>query len=141
MSVEDINKESIRRWFDMINKHDLSMINEIVSEDFRANEFGMEFKGPVALKQAFTIGFAGFPDLQYTVDDIVAEGDKVAIRYTRTGTHKGEYRGFAPKNKWTQVSGAFFYRLVGGKIVEASGYSDRLALFQQIGVSPPAPQG
>lgn len=136
MSIKE-NKAVIRRWFDMINKHDLSMINEIVSDDYGLNEFGMELKGPEALKQAFTLGFAGFPDLRYRIDDMVAQGDKVAVRYTRTGTHKGEYRGFAPKNKWTTVTGAFFYRLAGGKITEAMGYSDRLDLLQQMGVSSP----
>ena len=121
----------------MINKHDLSLIDEVVSDDYRLGEFGMELKGPEALKQAFTIGFAGFHDLNYRIDDLVAQGDKVAVHYTRTGTHSREYHGFAPKNKWTEVSGAFFYRLAGGKIVEALGYSDRLALFQRMGVSPP----
>ena len=137
MSIKE-NKAVIRRWFNMINKHDLSMINEVVSDAFVANEFGMEFKGPEALKRAFTVGFVGFPDLHYRIDDMVAQGDKVAVRYTRTGTNKGEYRGFAPKNKWTTVTGAFFYRLAGGKITEAMGYSDRLDLLQQMGVSPPS---
>ena len=136
MSIEE-NKAVISRWFDMINKHDLSMINEVVSDAFVANEFGMEFKGPEALKRAFTVGFAGFPDLHYRIDDMVAQGDKVAVRYTRTGTHKGEYRGFTPKNKWTSVTGAFFYRLAVGKITEAVGYSDRMDLLQQMGVSSP----
>jgi len=138
MSIEEENKEVIRRWFDMINEHDLSMIDYAISDDYSVSEFGMELKGPEALKQAFTTGFAGFPDLNYRIDDLIAQGDKVAVRYTRTGTHSGEYHGFAPNNKWTEVTGAFFYRLAGGKIVEALGYSDRLALLQQMGVSPPA---
>jgi len=139
MSAEE-NKAIIRRWFDMINKHDLSLIDEVISDDYRLGEFGMELKGHEALKQAFTTGFVGFPDLNYRIDDIIAQGNKVAVRYTRTGTHSGEYHGFAPKNKWTEVTGAFFYRLAGGKIVEALGYSDRLALFQQLGVAPPMGQ-
>jgi steroid delta-isomerase-like uncharacterized protein len=137
MSVEEENKAVIRRWFEIINKHDLSMIDEVISDNYRASEFGMELKGPEALKQAFNTGFVGFPDLNYRIDDIIAQGDKIAVRYTRTGTHIGEYHGFAPSNKWTEVTGAFFYRLAGGKIVEALGYSDRLALLQQLGVSPP----
>ena len=136
MSIEEENKEVIRRWFDMINEHDLSMIDEVIG-DYIAVESRMELKGSEALKQAFTTGFAGFPDLNYRIDDLIAQGDKVAVRYTRTGTHSGEYHGFAPNNKWTEVTGAFFYRLAGGKIVEALGYSDRLALLQQMGVSPP----
>jgi steroid delta-isomerase-like uncharacterized protein len=138
MSIEEENKAVVYRWFDMINKHDLSLIDEVVSDDYRLGEFGMELKGPEALKQAFTIGYAGFPDLNYRIDDIIVQGDKVAVRYTRTGTHRGEYHGFAPKNKWTEVAGALFYRLAGGRIVEALGYSDRLTLFKQIDVTPPA---
>jgi len=137
MSIEE-NKAIIHSYFDMINKHDLTIVDQIISDDYVLHgPGGQDIKGQEVLKQAFIAAIAGFPDLHYQIDDMVAEGDKVAVRYTRTGTHKGDYRGIAPTGKWTKAIGALFYRLVDGKIVERLGYSDQLTLFQQMGVSPP----
>ena len=75
-----------------------------------------------------------FPDTQYIINQLVAEGDIVAVRVTRTGTHKAEYHGIPPTGKRIILVLAFFYRLSGGNIVEALPYSDLLVLYQQLGV-------
>jgi steroid delta-isomerase-like uncharacterized protein len=89
-------------------------------------------------------GFAGtwresFPDWHSTVEDLIAEGDRVAERWTGRGTHRGELQGLPPTGKRVEVPGSVFYRIVGGKIVEFRGQLDMMSLMQQLGVIP-APQ-
>ena len=89
-------------------------------------------------------GFAGafrgsFPDWHSTFEELVAEGDRVAERWTGRGTHRGELQGIPPTGKHVEVPGSVFYRIVGGKIVEFRGQLDMMSLLQQLGVIP-APQ-
>jgi steroid delta-isomerase-like uncharacterized protein len=137
MSIEE-NKEVVRRFAEeVLQKHNLSVIDAIISKEYVLHgPDGQEIKGPEGFKQLAAISLAGFSDGSFTIDDMMAEGDKVAVRYTRTGTHDGEYHGIPPTGKKINVPVAFFYRLADGKIVEAVGYSDSLTLLQQIGVSP-----
>ena len=137
MGIEE-NKEVVRRWFEMMSKHDLSIVDELISDDYVYHgPGGQELKGPESFKQAAMAAHVAFPDDNYTINDMVAEGDTVAVRITRTGTHKAEYHGIPPTGKKINFEVAFFYRLSGGKIVEALPYSDSLVLYQQLGVSPP----
>jgi steroid delta-isomerase-like uncharacterized protein len=115
-------------------------VDEVISDDYTAHvSGGLEFKGPQGARQMLAPFISAFPDLHYTIDDMVAEGDKVAVRVTLNATHKGEGLGFPPTGKSITTTAAFFYRVAGGKIVEALQYSDQLAMFQQLGVSPPTP--
>ena len=138
MSVEE-NKAVLHRHVEeLFNKGDLAVADEVISADYVYHSpLGIEFKGPEGVKQMVAMGHDAFPDLHFTIDDMVAEGDKVAVRYTYTGTHKGEYMGIAPTGKKINMTTAIFYRFVGGKEVEAISYGDTLALYQQLGVSPP----
>jgi steroid delta-isomerase-like uncharacterized protein len=137
ISVEE-NKTIIRRWVEGINKHDLSIVDKVVSGDYVYHgPGGQDVKGPESFKQLATASLTGLPDLHYAIEDMVAEGDKVAVRYTMTATHKGEYRGIPPTGKRIKTTSAIFYRIADGKIVEALPYSDSLAMYQQMGVSPP----
>ena len=79
---------------------------------------------------------AAFPDIHYTVDDVVAEGDQVAVRWHWTGTHRGAFRGFPPTDKAVTNTGAGIFRLSGGKIVTAVLETDRLGFLEQIGAVP-----
>lgn len=137
MSIEE-NKAIIRRWVEGYNNHDPSIVDELISDDYVLHApGGQDIKGPESFKQMFIANLPIFPDIHYTIDDMVAEGDKVAVRYTMTATHQGEYMGITATGKRITLTQAFFYRLAGGKIVEALPYSDQLVLFQQLGVSPP----
>lgn len=137
MSVEE-NKAIIRRWMDVTNRHDPSIVDELLADDYVMHgPGGQDIKGPEGFKQALIAYLSIFPDIHFTIDDMVAEGDKVAVRITYTATQKGEYLGIAPTGKRITMTEAIFYRLAGGRIVEAFPYSDSLALFQQLGVSPP----
>ena len=80
-----------------------------------------------------------FPDWHSSVEELIAEGDKVAERWTGRGTHRGELLGILPTGKRVEVPGSVFYRIVGGKIVEFRGLFNMMSLMQQLGVIP-APQ-
>ncbi len=79
---------------------------------------------------------SAFPDLRLTIEDQIAEGDKVITRVTFRGTHRGEFRGIAPTGKQVEYSGIAIDRIANGKIVEMWHLSDGLGLLQQIGAAP-----
>ncbi|MEU5480511.1 ester cyclase [Streptomyces mirabilis] len=79
-----------------------------------------------------------FPDLRWTVEDMRAEGDTVAIRYTMTGTHKGPFAGVEATGRAIRAESMAFYRLAHGKIVEERAQLDMLSIFQQMGAIPAA---
>ena len=137
MSIEE-NKAGIRRMVEEIwNKGNLAIIPELYTPDYVFHQSGGDIQGPEGIKQLMTMARNAFPDIQMTIEDMVAEGDKVAWRYTITGTHKGEYLGIAPTGKRITASTIIISRCVDGKEVEAWPSSDRLAMYQQLGVSPP----
>jgi predicted ester cyclase len=76
---------------------------------------------------------AAFPDLQLTVEDIIAEGDRVAVNLTARGTHRGTFQGIAPTGKTVTVSAFEVVRIENGKLVEHWGGPDTLNLLQQLG--------
>jgi predicted ester cyclase len=76
---------------------------------------------------------ASFAHMNCTAEDIIAEGDKVAIRWSWRGIHKGEYMGIAPTGKQVTMTGISILRIVGGKIVEEWGESDNLGFMEQLG--------
>ncbi|MEO8181062.1 MAG: ester cyclase [Deltaproteobacteria bacterium] len=80
----------------------------------------------------------GFPDIQWTVEEMVSERDKVAVRFTMRGTHGGTFVGVPPTAKKIAVQSMAFYRLANGQIVEEYGQPDMLGLLQQIGAAPRA---
>jgi steroid delta-isomerase-like uncharacterized protein len=136
MSVEE-NKAIVRRWNDQIwSNRSLAAIDELLATDF------VWYYPPPGVapdregykKQVVTL--AAFADVQCTVEDMVAEEDKVAIRWIWRGTHKGEYMGVAPTGKQVTITGISILRIVGGKIVEEWGESDMLGFMQQLGVVP-----
>ena len=93
--------------------------------------------GPQALKDyAYDPWFAAFPDAQATIEDLIAEGDKVVTRSTLRGTHRGEFMGIAPTGKHVTFTGIAIFRIEEGKIAEGWNNFDVLGLMQQLGVIP-----
>ena len=90
-------------------------------------------------KQFFASFWSAFPDLSAKIEEMVAEGDKVAIRVINTGTHKGEFQGVLPTGKKVSFGGRDFITLRDGKIVEQRASVDMMELMQQIGAIPSAP--
>jgi predicted ester cyclase len=87
--------------------------------------------------KGFASAFRGsFPDWHSTFEELVAEGDRVAERWTGRGTHRGELQGIPPTGKRVEVPGSVFYRIVEGKIVEFRGQLDMMGMMQQLGAMP-----
>jgi steroid delta-isomerase-like uncharacterized protein len=138
MSAKDL-RALMRRFLDEWNKGEaaaMTVIDEIYAPDFVAHSGGVDIRGINKVKQSMKEEFSAFPDLHYTIDDMVVEGDKVAARYTMTGTHKGEYMGIPATNKKVTVRAIAIDRIVGGKFVEEWGMYDTLSFMQQLGAIP-----
>jgi len=92
--------------------------------------------GPQGLKDAVTVLRSAFPDDHHTIEDLVAEGDKVVVRTTLTGTHQGNFLGLAPTGKHITNTSIHIFRITSGKIVEAWANRDDLGVLQQLGAIP-----
>jgi predicted ester cyclase len=90
--------------------------------------------GPSGFRQIYSTYVTAFPDLHFTIEDIVAEGDKVVTCYTARGTHQGDLRSIAPTGKHVTVMGIVIDRFAGGKVVESRAVWDTLSFMQQLGV-------
>jgi predicted ester cyclase len=135
------NKAAIRCMIEEGNKGNLAVVNEIIADNYVYHSNMGEYKGPEGLKQGFTMLRSAFPDMHSTIEDMVAEGDKVAWRSTTSGTHKGDFMGIAPTGKKLTWQGSAIARFAGGKEVEAWGMMDILAIYQQLGITPPMGPG
>ena len=134
------NKVLSRRVIEEIfNKQNLALADELIDANFI--DHGMGFKGPEGFKQFVTTFISGFPDIRLTIDDMVAEGDKVAMRLTARGTHKGDLMGIAPTGKQVTMSGILIQRIAGNKMAEGWLVNDNLGMMQQLGVVPRMEQG
>ena len=137
MSVEENKANIIRLGEEVFNKGNLGVLNELIAPNYIHMTGGQEIKGIEGFKQLVAMMRTAFPDLRATIDDMVAEGDMVAIRFTIRGTFKGEYMGIAPTGKQFTFTEAVFHRMEGGKQVEAWSYADTLSFYRQLGISPP----
>lgn len=128
------NERTVRRIYDeCLNGGRIERLREVVSDDFVGPQGE---RGPDAFGRTLAALRTGFPDIRFTVEDVVADGDRVAIRWTWRATHTGTFRGLAPSGKPVIDTGMAFYRLEGGKVVRAWLETDRLGVLQQIGVVP-----
>lgn len=137
MSTEE-NKVLGRRWIEEIwGKGNLAVVDEILASNF-VFHYAPPGVAPdrEGYKQTLTMYRTSSPDMHYTVDDMVAEGDKVAIRWAGKGTHRGDLMEIAPTGKKVTITGISIIRIAGGKIVEEWTEQDMLGVLQQLGVAP-----
>lgn len=143
MSTEQ-NKALARQLVEeVMNQGNISMIDEIINPDFVEHEElppGIP-PGREAPKAMFSMLRSAFPDFKATIDDLIAEGDKVVIRHTWTGTHKGEFMGIPPTGKSVSFGVIDIIRIADGKFVEHWGQMDQMAMMQQLGVAPAPAEG
>ena len=135
-------KEKTRRFYEEVfNQHNADAADEFIATDAvsHATPPGMP-NGLEGAKQLFRMYFVAFPDLHFSVENIIAEGDKVVARYTMSGTHKGELMGIPATGKTIAITGIDILRIAEDKIIEHWGISDELGMMQQLGVIP-APGG
>jgi len=138
--MSDQNKALARRNVEEIwNQGNLSVIDELVAPNATFHDPsvpGGKFTGPEGFRQFVQIYRGAFPDVRLTIEDLIAEGDKVVSRWTATGTQKGELMGIAPSGKRVTVTGCNIDQYQNGKIVEGWASYDMLGLLQQLGVVP-----
>jgi predicted ester cyclase len=133
------NKAIVRRFFEAFEADDQGAFDEVLAPDLVAYSHGMP--GPQnreAHLQAIRAWNAAFGDTRFTIEEQIAEGDKVATRVTMRATHdRGDFQGLPPTDKQIQSSGVTIERIAGGKIVERRVSSDWLGIMQQLGLVPP----
>jgi steroid delta-isomerase-like uncharacterized protein len=136
MSTEH-NKALVTRFVEEFwNQGNLATADELMAADAAIHMPTGEIVSPAGLK-AFAEAWRGaFPDWHATCEELVAEGDAVAERWTGRGTHRGALRGIAATGTQAAVRGTVFYRIVGDKIVEFRGQFDMLGLLRQLGALP-----
>jgi steroid delta-isomerase-like uncharacterized protein len=136
--AEEQNKQVVRQYIEAFNRQDTERLGQLVSSSNQSFEFsGMHSSMDWNRTQQFLAVFwTAFPDLIAKIEEIVAEGDKVAIRVINTGTHKGDFQGIPPTGKKVSFEGRDFITLRDGKIVEQQAGVDMMELMQQIGAIP-----
>jgi len=143
MSTEQ-NKALVRQLVEeVINQGNMSMIDELLIPDFIEHEElppGIP-PGREAPKALFTMLRSAFPDLKATIEHLIAEGDKVVLHMTWTGTQKGEFMGVPPTGKRISIGVIDIIGIAEGKFVEHWGVMDSMAMMQQLGVVPAPGQG
>ncbi len=137
MSVER-NKEIVRSIFeDGLNRGEVEAIAALTADDFVDHDIHVEtgiVGGPEDMRQALRAIRAGFPDIQVTIEQIVAEGDTVVVRNTWRGTHRGTFNGVAATGNKVEIQGIMIWRIADGKIAERWATIDTLAFLRQLGV-------
>jgi predicted ester cyclase len=130
MSLEE-NKAIVRRFVEAYNKRNLNLFDDLLAPDYfdHTSKVGIE-----GLKQLMNMAFKAFPDLHETIEDIIAEGDKVWVRITFTGTNTGEWLGFAPTGKKVTSKNVDTYRIVNGKLAEYWNVTDASDFNKQLGI-------
>ena len=137
MAVED-NKDIVRRFFDeLMNKGNTAQVDEFLAPEFVNHFGGMGAADRETFRRLLPLYPAAFPDVHITIEDLVAEDDKVSARFTLRGTNQGAFMGMPPTGRQVTMSGMALFRLAGGKIVEEYVNEDTLGMMQQLTGPPP----
>ena len=128
------NKTLARRWFeDLFSRGDLDAADEILSADFLDHLPREEERGIEELKHYVSVYRTAFPDIEDTVEEIVAEGDKVVVRWRSRGTHQGEFMGLPPTGRQVTFTGMRLFSIAENKIAESWVNIDERGLQEQLG--------
>ena len=134
MSIES-NKAIARKLTELLDLGDENKLKDILSPDFISHFAGLP--EPLDREQYIMVNHAAktaFADLNRTVEDVIAESDKVTVRITARGTHTGVFQGVVGTGKLTKISGIAIRRIAEGKITEEWVVNDQLGLLQQLGI-------
>ncbi len=137
----DENKQVARRIFEeVMNRGDFSVADQLVLDCYRHHPSPPGLPGGVQGFCAITAMYrAGFPDLQTVVEDVIGEGDRVAIRFSGTGTHDGEFMGIVPTGRKIRATGMAWFRFEDGKVAEEWSELNTLEILLEIGALPGLP--
>ena len=127
----------VRRMFgEGVNQKNLAVFDEVLAPNYVNYSFPAPAPGPEGFKQVMGMFFQAFPDIHETTEEVIAEGEKVAVRGYFTGTHNGEFMNIPATGKQIKVPYIAMYRLENGKVVENWVQMDQLGMMQQLGVIP-----
>ncbi len=136
MSTESNTVLADRVWDEIWHQGDLSRLDDLFTVDFVRHDPGRELHG-IDQNRQFILGLrTAFPDLRFTMEDQIAEGDKVVVRYRFQGTHLGAFQGLPPTSRQVSYTGILIYRMTGGKIAEQWTEFDLLGFLRQLSVIP-----
>ncbi len=137
--MSEENKALVRRLLEEVfNEGDLDLIDELFADEFVFHDPASpeEIRGPEGARQYVEVYRSAFPDVHVTLEDQVAEGDRVATRWTARAAHRGELMGVPPSGNQVEVTAISIDRISGGKFVETWEIYDALGMMQQIGAVP-----
>jgi steroid delta-isomerase-like uncharacterized protein len=142
MSTEE-NKALVHRWFAAFSSGDVAAVDDLYAADVVDHSPAVPNQAPgrEGIKQIVTSFRAAYPDLAFTVEDQIADGDKVASRWTARGTNTGAFMGMPATGKPVTIAGMLIVRVAGGAMVESWVNFDALGMLQQLGVVPAPGQG
>lgn len=128
------NKELVRRFYkEVYIDWNMALADEVVSPRFTSHDWPEGGPtGPQAFRAYYSEVRSAIPDARYEVDDLIAEGDSVVVRWRLLGTHEGEFRGIAPTGRDIALKGIAIYRVDGGKLMERWVVSDLYGLLEEI---------
>lgn len=128
------NKEIIGKIYaEAINGRNLERLNDYIAAEYTGVK---GLKGPAGFRNAIEEIIAAFPDAQWKVEEMIAEGDKVFVRWTFTGTHHGQFQHIPATGKTVSNTGMAVYMLKNGQVTGTQVYTDRLSFMQQLGILP-----
>ena len=135
------NAATVIRLYDELDKNNFEVYSEVSTPDYVGHfPDSTQSMNREAREQFSRVFYRAFPDARHTLDDLIAEGDKVAARLTARGTHEGDFQGIPPTGRPVSFTGMRVFRFVGGRIAEEWANLDMLGLLQQLGavvVLPP----
>lgn len=140
LAIPQGNKATVRRFFEQVNRGNVNVVDEVLSANFEQHSQMPMAPGREGLKAFYAEMWKAFPGAQFTIEDIIAEGDRVMVRMTARYVHKGEFMGVAPTGKAVEIQKMDIFRFAGGKCVEHWDVVDRLGLLQQLGALPKLPR-
>jgi steroid delta-isomerase-like uncharacterized protein len=137
MSAEENRALARRSWEEIVSQRNPDLIEEFYPPEFVWHEPDQDIRGYEQAKQFVSTFLQAFPDINISVGDVIAEGDKVVTRYTIRGTHQGETEEFGPPTgRQMELEGITIHRFEDGKIVEEWERYDNLSVLQQLGLAP-----
>lgn len=136
-NAEEQNKAALTRIYEIINTGNLDAAADVIAADAIEHQMmpGMTEQGVEGFKQSITAFRQAFPDLHMVADQMIADGDYVAARFTMSGTHSGPFMDMPASGNHFEVSGIDFIRFENGKAAEHWGYEDDMSLMQQLGMA------
>ena len=137
MSAEE-SKATMHRYLGVFEQGNIDLLDELLAPDYTNHSPATPDlpTGPEGVKAVVSMFRSAMPDLRVVVEDMIAEGDKVATRYTLEGTHEGELFGVPPTGQRLSIKSITVERVSNGKIIEHWRVTDELGMMQQLGVIP-----